>query len=56
MRDIAIASGVKSDVGPSQGLGVEGSYWFKMITEKINGLKGVEDLLGNDLDRPDGFR
>lgn len=49
MRGIAIASGMQSDVGPSQGLGVEGSYWFKMITEKINGLKGVEDLLGGDL-------
>ncbi|MCB1563182.1 MAG: nitrate- and nitrite sensing domain-containing protein [Alphaproteobacteria bacterium] len=49
MRDIAIASGVKSDVGPSQGLGVEGPYWFETITNKINGLKGVEDILGNDL-------
>ncbi len=45
MRSIAIAKGATG------GFGVEGSYWFKTITEKINLLKKVEDKLAIDLIR-----
>jgi len=50
MRDIAIASGMATDVGPSQGLGVNAEDWYKSITAKINGLKTVEDVLSHDLE------
>ncbi len=50
MREIAIDSGVASAPGPSQGLGVEGGYWFDTITKKINGLKKIENSLAHDLE------
>lgn len=36
----------KSRVG---GFGVNAEYWFKTITQKINGLKSVEDWLAEDM-------
>lgn len=44
MRKIAIASLETGTTG-----GVEGPYWFGVITKKINLLKKVEDKVSNDL-------
>ncbi|MBT4769426.1 MAG: bacteriohemerythrin [Rhodospirillaceae bacterium] len=44
MRKIAIAS---PQTGSTEG--IEGPYWFKTITTKINLLKVVEDRVSNDL-------
>ena len=44
MRKIAIDSPVSGTLE-----GVEGSYWFKTITQKINLLKEVEDKIADDL-------
>lgn len=43
MRQTAIDNAVIGSFG------VDASYWFKIITEKINLLKKVEDTLSNDL-------
>ena len=50
MRDIAIKSGGAAAVGPQQSLGVDSKYWFDTITQKINGLKKIEDTLAHDLE------
>lgn len=50
MRDVAIASGTAVAVDPAVGLGVDAEHWFTTITEKINGLKKIEDLVGHDLE------
>lgn len=44
MRGIAIEGGLTSDLK-----GIQGSYWFDAITQKINGLKRIEDSLASDL-------
>ncbi len=44
MRKIAIDSAQTGDTG-----GIEGAYWFKNITVKINLLKKVEDAIASDL-------
>ncbi len=49
MRGIAIKSGI-TVAGPSQGMGVDSSYWFDTITKKINGLKKIENTLAHDLE------
>ena len=43
MRNIAIS---KANIG---GFGIDPSYWFKTITEKINLLKKVENYMSNTL-------
>jgi methyl-accepting chemotaxis protein len=44
MRKIATESVVTGNTG-----GIEGPYWFKAITQKINLLKAVEDRIASDL-------
>ncbi|MCC6597536.1 MAG: nitrate- and nitrite sensing domain-containing protein [Alphaproteobacteria bacterium] len=43
-RGIAIGSALTDDLQ-----GVKGSMWYEAITEKINGLKVIEDKLASDL-------
>ncbi len=44
MRKIAIKGGLSGQLE-----NIEGKYWFTQITQKINGLKKIEDTLSNDL-------
>jgi methyl-accepting chemotaxis protein len=44
MRAIAVAGGISGELK-----GVAGGTWFKTITQKINGLKGIENLLAGDI-------
>jgi len=45
MREIALNSGASGDTG-----GITGGQWFDTITQKIDGMKDVEDLLAEDLE------
>lgn len=44
MREVAKAGGLSGELE-----GISGATWFKTITEKINGLKKIEDALSEDL-------
>ncbi len=44
MRDIALAGGLAGELS-----GIGGKTWFDAMTKKINGLKGVENLLSQNL-------
>ncbi|WP_420548639.1 methyl-accepting chemotaxis protein [Curvivirga sp.] len=44
MRKIALKAGYGGDIGSTTG-----SYWFNTITEKIESLKEVEDIIANDI-------
>ena len=44
MRIVAISGGLTGDLE-----GIQGGEWFDAITEKINGLKQIEDSLATDL-------
>lgn len=44
MRAIAISGGLSGELE-----GIGGKYWFDTITQKINGLKQIEDVLASDM-------
>ncbi len=44
MRKIAFAGGLEGNLN-----GIGGEFWFDTITEKINGLKKIEDALSDNL-------
>lgn len=53
LREIAKAKGIGS-IGAAAGtpnFGVDGAYWFKTKTKKINALKKVENQLASDLQK-----
>lgn len=44
MRAIIITGGLSGDIQ-----GIKGDYWYETITKKINGLKEIENSLGQDM-------